>query len=752
MDKALLKNDPWLSSLYWFSQHYGLRRHPQQLLAGLPLVGGCLDANIFARAASQAGFDSHRACVTALKPDTLPALAQIHLPGSDENSAAEPVIVTALTANNVTFLQASANMSECQLSRDLFEHAIMAPLWWLAPSKVTDPRSENLAPSKQKHWLLQAIIEAKPWYRDLLIASLVINIVALAVPLFTMNVYDRVVPNQAFDTLWVLSSGVAIAIVFDWLLRKARSRLTDMAGRQIDVKISSILYSKVLGMTLENRPQSSGAFAKQIQEFDSVRDFLTSATLNTAIDLPFTGLFLLLIFWLGGPMVLVPIIAIMSLIGLSWLVQKKLKGTIEESSRLSTQRQAILFEQLQLLEDTKQNNAEGQSQQRWEQTVAALSDWQTKGRDYSNTLSYTVMNAQHFVTIGLITSGVYRISEGLLSMGGLIAIVMLSGRAASAVNQLSMLLVRYEQTRTAIAGLETVMQTPQEQHPAQAMEQKEFSGAIELRNVIFNYPDKESAVLEDISVKIKPGERVGLIGSAGAGKSTLLALLAYQYRSSGGAIYFDGIEAQQWPVNALRQQCGWVGQQPQLLFGSVLDNIAFGATQLDKTLLAQVIEASGIALFADRLDSGLETQVGELGRCLSGGQRQSVALARALVRQPALLLLDEPTSAMDRTLENQVLAGLRQQPQSCGMIIASHKPKLLQLCSRVIVLEKGRVIADGPTAQIMAQQQSNNLSGPSDDPSPRNNKHRVRSVTVTRKDTSKQTDDSPEFTDNKVQP
>lgn len=716
MDRALLSKDPWLASLYWLSQHYGLRRHPQQLLTGLPLVDGRLCADNFERAAQQAGFDIRQASPAELTAESLPAVVI-----DSENN---PLLITAIDGEQLEITDSDSHQTR-RLNKDQVDQRIFL----LAPQKVTDTRSENLAPTKSRHWLLQAILEAKPWYRDLLLASFVINLLALVVPLFTMNVYDRVVPNQAFHTLWVLAFAVAVAIIFDWLLRKARSHLTDMAGRQIDVKISSLLYSKVLGMKLENRPQSAGAFAKQVQEFDSVRDFLTSATLNTAIDLPFTLLFLIIIAWLGGPMVLIPVVTIVALILLSLSLQKKLKGTIEESSRLSTQRQAILIEQLQLLGDTKQNNAEGESQRRWEQTVAALSDWQIKSRDYSNTLSYTVMNAQHFVTIGLIASGVYRISEGLLSMGGLIAIVMLSGRAASAINQLSMLLMRYEQTRTAIDGLETVMAMPQEQHPDQAMERKEFKGNIELRHASFTYPEKEAAVLEDISIKLSAGERVGLIGSAGAGKSTLLALLAHQYRASAGQIYFDKVEANQWPVSALREQCGWVGQQPQLRFGSVLDNIAFGLAQLDKEQLENAIESAGIQRFADRLDNGLETQVGELGRSLSGGQRQSVALARALIRQPRLLLLDEPTCSMDRQLEEAVIAGLNRQPSSTGMVIATHKPKLLQVCDRIIVLDKGRIIADGPAEQVLAQQQSDSW-GPQHKPI----KHRVRSVSVTRRE------------------
>ncbi|WP_439136181.1 ABC transporter transmembrane domain-containing protein, partial [Pseudomaricurvus sp.] len=540
MDKDLLNNDPWLASLYWLTGHFGLRRHPQQLLAGLPLDNKKLNADLFPRAAEQIGLDVDRQPMLPVQTERLPVMTI--------DKQGMPVLIVSCDLKNIVLLKPSnTGMVEEVLPRSKLEQRFESPskntVWSVAAQRVTDQRADELTPGKPRHWLIQAMLEAKPWYRDLVIASLVINVLALIIPLFTMNVYDRVVPNQAFDTLWVLAVGAAFALLFDWLLRKARSSLTDMAGRQIDVKISSMLYGKVLGMKLENRPQSAGAFAKQIQEFDSVREFLTSATLTTAIDLPFTFLFLGLIAWLGGPMVLVPITGVVLLLTLSWFLQKKIKGTLEESSRLSTHRQALLIEQLQLLPDTKQHNAEGAALRRWEQTVSSLSDWQNRGRDYSNTLSYTIMNMQNLVIIGLIITGVYRISEGLMTMGGLIAVVMLSGRAASAINQLAMLLMRYEQTRTAVDGLESVMALPQEQHPQQTMSRKDFSGKTELRHASFSYPEHNQAALEDINLSIQPGECVGVMGAAGAGKSTLLALLAGQYIPTKGQVFYDGIES-----------------------------------------------------------------------------------------------------------------------------------------------------------------------------------------------------------------
>ncbi|GIU20789.1 MULTISPECIES: type I secretion system permease/ATPase [unclassified Shewanella] len=642
------------------------------------------------------------------------SLAQMALPAIVVSRQNQPALLSKDARGDLQLTDAKGK--ESFITAADFKAHFYQDSWHVKRKMVTDARSEEHHFEVKRHWLLAAFDEVKPFYGSFLLGSLAINILALVTPLFTMNVYDRVVPNQAIDTLWVLATGACIAIVFDWLLKQARTRLADVAGKQVDIKMSNILFAKVLGMRLEHRPASAGAFAKQLQEFDSIRDFITSATLVTAVDLPFTLLFLALIAWLGGYMVLVPLACMLLLLIVSFVMQKKLMATIEHTSQLSTQRQAHLIETLNLLVETKQNNGEAKAQRIWDDTVNSLADWQNESRIASNTLNHSVMNSQQLVTIGLIISGVYQIHAGNLSMGGLIAIVMLSGRAANAINQISMLLLKFKQTQSAITAVSSILELPQEQVKAnQPSTAVGFNGAVSLRHASFTYPDQPLPAFTEVNLEIKPGEKIGLLGPAGAGKSSLLAIMAGQYQLSSGQLFYNRLEARQWSISDIRQQVGWMSQQPMLVFGTVLDNLLFGLKQVDENLLANTIVSSGIDKLMDRLGSGLDSQVGEFGRQLSGGQRQAIALGRVLLRQPKLLLLDEPTSAMDERSENQIIACLSQVSEST-LVIASHNPKLLSLCDRILVVDKGRIIQE-QTPEEMRQR----------------GKSRIKAVTVRQK-------------------
>ena len=685
--------DPWCDGILYLAKHYQIRCHREKLLAGLPLQAGCLTLDLLERGLANAGLHGQLAKTEQLSADNLPVLVALET---------GPVIVLSLQQGQVEYWDLTTKARQQMTQVELVNQTQQM---WLVSAKVkVDQRVEEFQPNQDKHWFREALAQVKPWYRDLIVASCLVNLLALVIPLFTMNVYDRVVPNAAFDSLWVLASGALIALVFDWLLRQSRSHLTDMAGRQVDVNLSAKLFAKAMGMKLTHRPQSVGAFSKQIQEFDSVREFLTSATMVTLVDLPFTLMFLALIAWLGGAMVFIPLAVMVFILLISLAVQPKVKQALDETGKLSTQRQAHLVESLTTLVETKQINAEGEAQRRWEHTVAELADWNIKAKHLASSVTHIVMNSQQLVTIGLIVVGVYQIAEGLLSMGGLIAIVMLSGRSAGAMNQVSGLLLRYQQSRAAIQGLEAVMALEQEQAANQVVEKARFSGKISLRDASFSYPDQEFAILSSLNLNIVPGERIAILGSAGAGKSSLLALLANQYQVTAGQMSYDDIDSKLWPASVIRAATGWVSQQPCLFFGSVLENITAGLTQIDETRLAKVLSISGLSNVVSRLPQGLESQVGEGGRCLSGGQRQAVALARALMRDANILLLDEPTSAMDQQTELAVIKGLMQLPTQVGMIVVTHKPAMLALCDRVIVIEQGKIVADGAKNDILAQQ------------------------------------------------
>lgn len=697
MDK---EKDSWLACVEWLCEHYGLRCHPSKITSGLPLSQGKLNVTLFPRAVERAGLELNHVKSDLISQCQFPVVGTLR-----ENG--QPIIITSTGDGTYALTYFDTTEPETCSTRELLvriEHMV----WQVTAQVNTDARVQEFEKkaSKNASWLWTVVREVKPWYRDLFVASFMINVLALVVPLFTMNVYDRIVPNQAFNTLWVLAAGVGIVVIFDWVLRESRSSVTDMAGRYIDNKLSAQLFSRVLGMKLENRPQSVGAFARQLQDFDSVKDFFMSISLVTLVDLPFTLLFLLLIGWLGGAMMFIPIAIMLVLLVLSVAMKGKVEQSFGETARLSTQRQAQLFDCLTTLPDIKQNNAEGAVQKRWEQTISSLSQWQTQSRHYSNIVTHSIQSSQQIVTITLIIFGVYQISEGLLSMGGLIAIVMLSGRAASSVNQLSLLLLRFQQTRSAVDGLNQIMALPQEETDHQVINRGEFQGGVELSEVTFSYPGTQAPVLRDISLEIKPGERVGIVGAAGAGKTTLLSIIARQYLPSSGQAYYQNIDGQLWPTSVLREGTGWVGQTTNLMFGSVYENITMGASQIDEERLRMALQQSGLNAYMGRLSNGLETPVGEGGRLLSGGQKQAVAIARALYRNPKLLIMDEPTSALDNQAEIQFFNSLQSMPRDTSMVISSHKQSFLMMCDRVIVLDKGQIVADGAPKEILGAQKS----------------------------------------------
>lgn len=588
-----------------------------------------------------------------------------------------------------------------QLFLDELINRNIVAVWLLSNTSLLETRSDFVA-EQNKHWLTPLLKEVRPYYGSLLLGSFAINLLALVIPLFTMNVYDRVVPNAAIDTLWALAMGAIIAIIFDWFLKQARTQLADVAGRKIDVMVSSNLFAKVMGMKLENRPQSSAAYAKQVQDFDSVREFLTSATLVSAIDLPFTLLFLTLIAWLGGFMVLVPIITMTIILLTGLLLKNKLNASVEEAAKLSTQKQAYLIEYINQMVEIKQCNAEHKSQRVWEQTVGQLADWQNQSRSIASSLNHTVMSMQQFTTIGLIATGVYQIQAGNISMGALIAMVMISGRSSSAISQLAALLLKYKQTTTAMESVKAVLALPQEANPNAIGGNLDITGSIKMNEVNFHYPDQTLAVLKNIDLSIKSGEKIGVYGAAGSGKSTLLSLLAGQYKPTSGQIFYDDIELKQWAIGRIRKQSAWLAQNPSLFYGSILENILAGNHQVAPQTLAKAINLSGINQFIDRLEAGLESQVGEFGRCLSGGQRQAVVIARALVRDARIMFLDEPCSAMDEQTERHLIKTFKEITHTT-MIIASHKPSVLSLCDRIIVMDKGSISAIKTPQELFAQ-------------------------------------------------
>ncbi len=521
-------------------------------------------------------------------------------------------------------------------------------------------------------------------------------------PLFVMNVYDRVIPNNAVDTLWVLAIGILIAYLFDFLLRNLRSYFVDVAGRNADVVLSSRLVQKVLTMRLDAKPESTGALVNNLREFESLREFFSSSTLLAFIDLPFLVVALLLLGYIGGPLVILPLCAIPVLIITGIVLQEAGKRTAEQGYKQNMQKNALLVELVNGLETLKACMAESRMLHLWEQVVGVSAKAGSVAKKYNNlaiTISTLVTQA---VSVGMVIWGVYRIADGTMTMGGLIGSNILVGRAMAPLMQIASLLTRLQNSRMSLQALDLLMQLPSEgQNDNEYVEFGKLDASFSFEDLAFAYPGAERLALTDISVFIKPGEKVGVVGRMGSGKSTLGKMLIGLYQPRDGAVKFGGVDIRQLAEADLRGRVGFLPQDVVLFYGTIRDNIALGDPTINDQMILRASTLAGVTEFIRSNPAGFGAQVGERGMSLSGGQRQAVALARALVRDPDILILDEPTSNMDNASEQMIKNRLKAVMGNKTLVLITHRRSMLELVDRLIVMEGGRIIADGPKNEVL---------------------------------------------------
>lgn len=531
---------------------------------------------------------------------------------------------------------------------------------------------------------------------------MVINLIGVISPLFVMNVYDRVIPNNAVDTLWVLAIGILIAYLFDFLLRNLRSYFVDVAGRNADVVLSSRLVQKVLTMRLDAKPESTGALVNNLREFESLREFFSSSTLLAFIDLPFLVVALLLLGYIGGPLVILPLCAIPVLIITGILLQEAGKRTAEQGYKQNMQKNALLVELVNGLETLKACMAESRMLHLWEQVVGVSAKAGSVAKKYNNlaiTISTLVTQA---VSVGMVIWGVYRIADGTMTMGGLIGSNILVGRAMAPLMQIASLLTRLQNSRMSLQALDLLMQLPSEgQNDNEYVEFGKLDASFSFEDLAFAYPGAERLALTDISVFIKPGEKVGVVGRMGSGKSTLGKMLIGLYQPRDGAVKFGGVDIRQLAEADLRGRVGFLPQDVVLFYGTIRDNIALGDPTINDQMILRASTLAGVTEFIRSNPAGFGAQVGERGMSLSGGQRQAVALARALVRDPDILILDEPTSNMDNASEQMIKNRLKAVMGNKTLVLITHRLSMLELVDRLIVMEGGRIIADGPKNEVL---------------------------------------------------
>lgn len=699
--------DPLLGCLVVFSKLYNRPVTVEALISGLPVAPGARGPEMFSverskgmfqRVAARAGFASR-----LIKRD-LEEISGLLLPCILVLKNRDAVILDKIDREQgrarVIFPDVAEGAEWIDFAKLKESYAGFAFLLKLEfKQESTSRKTLNL---RKGHWFWDTLKLSKEAFVSVIVASVLINFFVIATPLFTMNVYDRVVPNDAIETLWVLAIGVLVIYAFDMMLRFLRTYFLEVAGKKSDVIMSSIIYEQVMNLKMSEWPRSVGAFANNLREFESIRGFFTSSTISALVDLPFSILLLILVAYIGGPLVVVPLVIMLLLLLYSFAIMKPLRESIEATFEASANKNAHLIESLHSIQTIKSLGVASHSQWVWEESSGAIAGKSMRSRILSNSIGVISQFLMQLNTVGIIIFGVYQISDQALSLGGLIAVSMLASRAVAPVGQVATLISQYQQTRTAFDSLDNIMNMPVERpENKQYVRRPSFDGHIEFKKVSFTYPEAQQASLTDISFDIEPGEHVGIIGKVGSGKSSLAKLLIGLYEPTGGSIAVDDINSKQIDPADLRQHIGYLSQEIGLMRGTIRDNLIYRDPQVDDDRLLEVSALCGVDQFVNQLPSGFDTQVGEQGACLSGGQRQAIALGRALLRNESIVVLDEPTSNMDNSTEFKIKRQLFEYTRDKTLIVITHKTSMLDLVERLIVVENGRILMDGPKQQVV---------------------------------------------------
>lgn len=698
--------DPLLGCLVQLTKHLERPRSAEALVAGLPLDDDGVTPDLAVRALERSGF------VAGLAKRSLDDIGAPLLPCILFLKGRDACLLLALDGDEAVIAlpeseQGALRVDQAALKADHVGHVLFAKRTRPAPEKEVAASA-----SGARNWFWGTIAEAWPVYAEVALAALMINLFALASPLFVMNVYDRVVPNQAIETLWALSLGVIIVFMFDFVLRTLRGYFVDTAGKAADVKLASRIFAQVMGIKMAAKPGSSGAFANNLREFETLRDFFTSATLVAVIDLPFILLFVAIVWLIGGPIAIIPAVAIPIVILTGLLVQWPLRQVTKATFREAAQKHGLLIESITGLETIRASGGEGRTQRLWETAVDATAISTTKARFFATIGVNVAALAQNLTTVGLVIYGVHQIGEGLLTVGALVACTIITGRAMAPLGQVAGILTRYHQARAAYHALTELMQLPVER-PAERefLHRPNIEGAITFNGITFTYPGESVPALDQVSFRIEAGERVGLIGRVGSGKTTIEKLLLGLFEPDEGAILLDGTDLRQIDPVDLRRHIGAVLQDVTLFRGTLRENITLGAEQAGDERVLEAARLAGVDSFAARHPLGYDVEVGERGSHLSGGQRQAVAIARALLSDPPILLLDEPTSAMDNSSENRFKRQLEATLPGKTLLLVTHRTSLLSLVDRLVVLDGGKVVADGTKDEVLKALASGQIRG-----------------------------------------
>jgi ATP-binding cassette subfamily C protein LapB len=695
--QAAAADDPLLECLALVMRLNGRPMSPAAIIAGLPVERARLSASEAIRAAERQGYAARVAkrSLARISSLTLPAILLLH----GERALVLQRFESADTLH-VLFPETGARPVAVTASEIDTEYTGYCLFLQPRADRVADDAAEA-APNS---WFWGTLWRFKRFYAETIVAAALINILALASSLFTMNVYDRVVPNNAIPTLWVLAIGTSLAMAFEFLLRVLRGYLLDHAGKKADLLLASRLFEQALAIKMEARPSSAGAFASNVREFESVRDFMTSATLTAFTDLPFSLLFVVVVWLIAGPIAWIPLIAIPIVLGAGLIAQLPLSRLLRSHLKESAAKHGVLIESVEGAETLKSMSAEGRMQGKWDHYSAVTARTAMTSRLISAVMLNFSLAVQQIATVAAVVWGVYLIAAGALSMGALVASVILIGRALSSLSQLAGLLARYQHARNALRGLNEIMRLPIERPPNKTfLHQPAISGAIEVDKLRFAYPRQKRFVLDGVSLQFGAGERIAVLGRVGSGKSTLLKLLAGMYEPSEGRVFAGGVDLRQIDPADVRRAVTYVSQEVRLFQGSLKENLALANPLAEDDELFRAAQLAGIDRWAAGHPLGFDLLVGERGENLSGGQKQAVAIARGFLSNAAVVLLDEPTSSMDHNTEASLITNLKSYLTGRSLVIATHKPALLELVDRVIVLDAGRIVLDGARDSVLRE-------------------------------------------------
>jgi len=698
---------PLVDCLAIVSRLHGKPLSVTALEAGLPRTQEGLTPYACIRAARREGIDArivHKPVIEKISPLNLPCILLTMDGGA--------CVLTGVTGDTARIIMPENPDAPFETPLETLRPNYSGHAVFARPKASLDNRTEGLKFFDTKKWFWGTIFHFLPIYRHVAVASIFINLLAIASPIFTMNVYDRVVPNNALETLWVLAVGVGLAFFFDFALRNLRGYFVDIAGRNADILVASKLMSHLLSIRMDHKPESTGAMVNNMREFDSLREFFSSTTLLALVDLPFLILFIIIIAYIGGPVAIVPAVAAPIVILVGIIMQGPLRRAIEGGYKESTQKNALLVETISGLETIKTSRAEGPMLGRWEKIVGMGARSAIRSKALSTfSLSFTQFASQ-VVYAGIVIWGVYRIAEGEMTTGGLIACSILVGRAMSPLGAVAAMLTRLQQSRMALKNLDLLMQIPSERpEEAQRLEHQELRSTVTFEGVSFKYPNALTNALSYLDFNIAQGERVAIIGKMGSGKTTLGKLITGLYTPQRGAVKIGGLDIRQLDTAELRAKIGYMAQDNFLFYGTVRENITLGAPHVSDQALLRAATIAGVTDFVKNNPAGFNLQVGERGLGLSGGQRQAITIARTLLLDPDIVVLDEPSSSMDVGVEAVLKLRLSAALKGKTLILITHRPSLLSLVTRVIALDDGKIIADGPRNTVLAELQKRGTGG-----------------------------------------